>query len=142
VVASAVAVTSQPLWRVTGILGWVAVALIAVGIVVMAIPVRNPGVQQCGAPLTFLLSGQLDRMPDASGRVLIDDHVVTLSPAARQRAVESPCSERVERRAIPAGVLLVVGSVMGLIAVAIGIVGAWRRASAHVAADHQEVQTT
>jgi hypothetical protein len=135
-------VTAQPLWRVTGVLGWIAVGLITIGIVVVLIPVRNPGVQQCGAPLTFLVSGQLDRIPDATGRVLIDDHVVELSPAERRRAVDSPCSERVGRRAIPAGVLVVLGSVMGLLAVAIGTAGAWRRASARVAADHQEVQTT
>jgi hypothetical protein len=129
------------MWRVTGVLGWVAVGLISAGVVTALIPVRNPGVQHCGAPLTFLVSGELDRIPDAAGRVLIDDHVVTLSPAARTRAIDSPCSERVERRAIPAGVLVVLGSVVGLVAVAIGIVGAWRRASARVADDHQEVQT-
>ncbi|MBV9950613.1 MAG: hypothetical protein JO291_01580 [Acidimicrobiia bacterium] len=138
--------TSQPVWRATGILGWIAVVLITVGAVIVLVPVRNPGVQQCGAPLTFLVSGQLDRLPDATGRVLIDNRVVTLSPAARHRAVDSPCSERVERRAIPAGVLVVLGSVMGLTAVAIGTVGAWRRASARITAEHQEdrpeVQTT
>jgi hypothetical protein len=140
--AVAVAVTSRPLWRITGVLGWIAVVLITVGIVIVLIPVRNPGVQQCGAPLTYLMSGEVDRIPDATGRVLIDGKVVTLSPAAQKRAFDSPCSHRVERRAIPAGILVVVGSVMGLAAVTIGIVGAWRRATARVAADPQEVQTT
>jgi hypothetical protein len=135
-------VTSRPLWRITGVLGWIAVVLITLGIVIVLIPVRNPGVQQCGAPLTYLMSGQVDRIPDASGRVLIDGRIVTLSSAAHKRAVESPCSQRVERRAIPASILVVVGSVMGLVAVTIGIVGAWRRASARVAAEPQEVQTT
>jgi hypothetical protein len=134
--------TSQPLWRFTGGLAWTAVGLIVVGIVLVAIPVRNPGVQHCGTPFSFLVSGQVNRIPDATGRVLVDDRVVTLSPAARRRAFDSPCSERVARRAIPAGVLVVVGSVMGLTAVAIGIVGAWRRASTHVVAEPEEVQTT
>jgi len=119
-----------------------AIGLIAIGTVIVLIPVRNPGVQQCGAPLTFLASGQINRIPDATGRVLIDNRVVRLSPAAAKRAVDSPCSERVERRAIPAGILVVLGSVMGLTAVAIGTVSAWRRASARVTADHQEMQTT
>jgi hypothetical protein len=128
------------MWRITGVLGWIAVGAITLGVVIALMPVRNPGVQQCGAPLTYLTSGELDRLPDATGRVLRDGKVVTLDPAARKRAVETPCSERVARRAIPAGMLVVVGSVMGLTAVTIGIVGAWRRAAARVAADYQEVE--
>ena len=118
---------SRPLHRLTGVLGWVAVALIGLGVVIALVPVSNPGVQRCGAPILYLVSGELDRIPDESGRIARDGAVVTLSPAARERAIESPCSERVERRAIPAGVLVVAGAMVGLTAVTIGIVGAWRR---------------
>jgi hypothetical protein len=123
-------VSSWPSHRIAGVLGWAAVAAIALGVALGLVPVDNPGVQSCGAPLGFLVSGELDRFPDATGRLQRGDRVVTLDPAQRRRAVESPCSERVERRAIPAGLLVVGGSVMGLTAVTIGIVGAWRRAGA------------
>jgi hypothetical protein len=119
---------------VTGVLGWTAIALITVGLILSLIPVSNPGVQRCGAPLGFLITGEFDRIPDVNGNVLRDDRVVTLDEEARRRAVETPCSERVARRAIPAGILVVGGSLMGIAAMTIGIVGAWRRASARARA--------
>ena len=85
--------------------------------------------QDCGPPIDFLVGGDFDRLPDASGRIERDGRVVKLDPAARERATEHPCSERVERRAIPAGTLVVVGSVMGLTAMTLAMVRAWRRAT-------------
>jgi hypothetical protein len=129
-----------PVYKLIGILGWVGIALIVLGVVVSLVPVDNPGVQACGAPVAYLVSGELDRIPDADGRVERNGEVVTLDAAARKRAVDTPCSERIARRAIPAGVLVVVGSILGLTAVIIGIVGAWRRASARASSDIEELQ--
>ena len=100
--------------RLSGVLAWTAVVFIALGVVIALIPVRTPGVQDCGMPIDFLVGGDFDRLPDAvgadrarrAGRSKLD-------PQARERASEHPCSERVERRAIPAGTLVVVGSLMG-----------------------------
>jgi hypothetical protein len=116
--------------RSSGILAWAGVVAIALGVILAVVPVSNPGVQRCGAPIDFLVAGEFDRIPDASGRIERDGRVITLDSEAATRAIERPCSERVERRAIPAGLLVVGGSVMGLVAMGIAMVHAWRRAAA------------
>jgi hypothetical protein len=128
--------------RLSGVLAWTAVVLIALGVVIAVIPVRTPGVQDCGMPIDFLVGGDFDRLPDASGRIERDGRVVKLDPAARERATEHPCSERVERRAIPAGTLVVVGSVMGLTAMTLAMVRAWRRATSRAPDDTDETDET
>jgi hypothetical protein len=128
--------------RLSGVLAWTAVVLIALGVVIAVIPVRTPGVQDCGMPIDFLVGGDFDRLPDASGRIERDGRVVKLDPAARERAIEHPCSERVERRAIPAGTLVVVGSVMGLTAMTLAMVRAWRRATSRAPDDTDETDET
>ena len=128
--------------RLSGVLAWTAVVLIALGVVIALIPVRTPGVQDCGMPIDFLIGGDFDRLPDASGRIERDGRVVKLDPAARERATEHPCSERVERRAIPAGTLVVVGSVMGLTAMTLAMVRAWRRATSRAPDDTDDTDTT
>jgi hypothetical protein len=115
--------------RASGTLAWVAIACIALGSVIAVIPVSNPGVQSCGAPIDFLVRGDFDRLPDADGRIERDGKVVRLDQDARRRAVDHPCSERVERRAIPAGILVVGGSLMGMVAMAVAVTAAWRRAA-------------
>jgi hypothetical protein len=128
--------------RLSGVLAWTAVVAIALGVIVALIPVRTPGVQDCGPPIDFLLGGEFDRLPDASGRIERDGRVVKLDPAARERATEHPCSERVERRAIPAGTLVVVGSVMGLTAMTLAVVRAWRRATSRDPDETGETEQT
>ena len=76
--------------RLSGILAWTAVVLIALGVVIALIPVRTPGVQDCGMPIDFLIGGDFDRLPDASGRIERDGRVVKLDPAARERASRAP----------------------------------------------------
>ena len=115
--------------RVSGTLAWVAIGCIALGFLIAVIPVDNPGVQHCGAPIDFLVGGDFDRLPDAEGRIERGGKVVTLDQDARRRAVEHPCSERVERRAIPAGILVVGGSLVGMAAMAVALMAAWRRAA-------------
>ena len=128
--------------RLSGVLAWTAVVLIALGVVIAVIPVRTPGVQDCGMPIDFLVGGDFDRLPDASGRIERDGQVVKLDPATRERATEHPCSERVEHRAIPAGTLVVVGSVMGLTAMTLAMVRAWRRATSRALDDTDESDET
>jgi hypothetical protein len=126
--------------RLSGVLAWTAVGAIALGVVIALVPVRTPGVQDCGPPIDFLVGGDFDRLPDASGRIERDGRVVKLDPAARARATEHPCSERVERRAIPAGSLVVVGSVAGLTAMTLAMVRAWRRATSRNPGEADQVE--
>lgn len=108
--------------------GWVALLVIAVGVAVAFVPVRNGDVQACGTPGAFLIEGRSDVYPDAGGRVRDGDGVdVQLSPSAVQAAVDRPCSQRVADRMVPAGVLLAGGTLTGLACVLAGAIGAWRR---------------
>ena len=132
------AAVMRRLHRVTGILAWVDVVAIVLGVNLAVIPVRTHGVQDCGPPIDYIVGGDFDRLPDSSGRIERGGHVVRLDPAARKRAAEHPCSERVERRAIPAGTLVVVGSLMGLTAMTLAMVRAWRRATSRSPDDTDE----
>ena len=110
-----------------GLLGRIAVvvaglsllAYLVAGIVLVA-PVETPGVQDCGAPGAYLLAGRVDRIPDADGRILgPDDEVVTLDADVAAEARATPCQDRVADRAVPAAILLVVATVLGVAAFAV-----------------------
>lgn len=88
--------------------------------VLLAVPVTTPGVQDCGAPGAYLLAGRLDRIPDAEGRILgADDEIVTLDADVAAEARARPCRERVADRAVPAALLLVGATLLGVLAFAI-----------------------
>ncbi|MEJ5254190.1 MAG: hypothetical protein WHS89_02455 [Acidimicrobiales bacterium] len=86
---------------------------LAVALGCFLVPVENPGVQRCGAPLVFALGGERNRRVERDG---LDD------PTFERRRTQAPCSQRVEGRlgvGFAAGGLFVVlatcGAVLGLI---------------------------
>ncbi|QYG91125.1 hypothetical protein HC251_00870 [Iamia sp. SCSIO 61187] len=87
--------------------------------VLLAVPVETPGVQDCGAPGAYLLAGRVDVVPDPDGRILgPDGEVVTLDADVAAAARTEPCRDRVADRAVPAGLLLTLATVLGVVAFA------------------------
>lgn len=64
---------------------------LAFGIYLCASPVQNPGVQDCGAPVVFAVTGR------TNGRLPPDGVVMPPDELARLRA-QTPCNELVEQR--------------------------------------------
>lgn len=105
------------------VLAGLSLALYLVGAILLTLPVETPGVQDCGAPGAYLLDGRLDRIPDPEGRILdADGEIVTLDPDVAAVARETPCQERVAARAVPAGGLILAGTVVGVAAFALELV--------------------
>jgi uncharacterized membrane protein YbhN (UPF0104 family) len=88
---------------------------LAAGVFLLVAPVENPGVQQCGAPIAFAITGRTNerllRPPDPDAAEQVD--------ALR---AQTPCNELVERRFAQGSWALVgfvglalVGAVLGLI---------------------------
>ena len=93
-----------------------ALVALASSVVLFAVPVTNPGVQDCGSPGWFLLQATADRP-------LVTDDGAALhgwDQARLRQAHQDRCSAQVAARAVPAGVLLVVFWVLALVAVVIG----------------------
>jgi len=110
-----------PAQRLAAGLAAVAVALYAVAAVLFALPVESP-IQDCGAPGAYLLSGRIDLVPDARGRVFVDGELVALEANVADAVRRSSCGDRVAARAVPAGALLVAGFVIGVTALLIEMV--------------------
>jgi hypothetical protein len=110
-----------------GLLGRVAIVAAALSLlaylvaaIVLAIPVETPEVQDCGAPGAYLLAGRVDRIPDEENRILgPDGEVVTLDADVAAEARATPCRDRVAERAVPATILLVIATVVGVVAFAV-----------------------
>lgn len=116
------------------VIGWTAVALILAAVVVVLVPVDNPGVQSCGTPAAFALDGRPDVYPDAGGKVRRSDGSIdTLTKAEIDRAYDQPCTDRVGARLVPAGIALVAGTLLGVVALGSSMVSWWRRAARAVA---------
>ncbi|HEX7132953.1 MAG TPA: hypothetical protein VF228_10270, partial [Iamia sp.] len=91
-----------------------------VAAILLALPVETPEVQDCGAPGAYLLAGRVDRIPDDEDRILgPDDEVITLDPDVAADARATPCRDRVAERAVPAAILLVIATVVGVVAFAV-----------------------
>lgn len=115
-------VPTVPAGRITVALAGLALACFAVAAVLLALPVSVPGVQDCGAPGAYLAQGRVDVVPDANDRILgPDGEIVTLDGPTAAAARDHPCQERVAARAVPAGVLLVAGTLIGLAAFALEV---------------------
>lgn len=114
---------AQPLsalGRTSVALAAVALVCFLVALVLAALPVRTPGVQDCGAPAAYLAAGRLDVVPDAQNRILgPDGEPRTLDEETARTARDQPCRQRVADRAVPAGGLVLVGTLLGLTAFAL-----------------------
>lgn len=91
---------------------WAALALVTVGVVVGLVPVQNPKVQDCGAPIAFVLRGRIDQYADPS------KPPNGLTSAEATAANKDRCQARVARRMVPGGVLILSGLVVGIVGLA------------------------
>ena len=114
--------------RVLQVLAWMAVGAFAAVAILGLVPIRNPGVQDCGVPAMFLARGRADVYPDADGRIRNPEgRVQTLDAAEHARALHHRCSQRVAARMVPAGILAVAATLVGTALLIVVWVRAWRR---------------
>ncbi len=106
---------------------WVAlVGLVVafVGIGIMLLPLRTP-TQDCGTAAGFLLDGRVDELINP------DDPPAGITKAEALDNNANRCQERAANRARPAGVAVVAGTLLGLVAVLteVGVRWRWRAAT-------------
>ena len=108
------------LLRVPALLALLGVLVAVAGLSLSLVPVRTP-TQDCGTPLAFLLRGRVD--------VLVDpvSPPTGITPAEATANNARPCQKRSAARGLPALVLVLVGSTIGLIAAAVELVIRLRR---------------
>lgn len=95
--------------RVTAVVAFVGVLLALLGLGLSARPLATP-TQDCGTAFTFLVTGQLDQFVDPAN----PPEGVTEAEAEANNA--EPCQERAAARAVPAGALVIGGTLLGLAA--------------------------
>ena len=109
--------------------GWVAVVVVLGALAYGFVPVTNPGVQRCGAPITFVLDAKLDSYPDAAGRLQQPDgSIPTLTKAELDRAFHHQCSKRAAHRMVRVAIAALSGVALGLIVLFASLVSWWRAA--------------
>jgi len=116
------AVTPPPgrLGRVATVLAGLALLAHLVAALLLVVPVETPEVQDCGAPGAYLLTGRLDHIPDEDGRIRgPDGEVITLDDDVAAEARATPCRERVADRGVPAAILVVAATLLGVVAFAL-----------------------
>lgn len=91
-----------------------------VGLVWGTRPLSTP-TQDCGTPFSFLLDGEVDIY------VSTENPPEGVTPAAAAANNAAPCQERAADRALPAGALVVGGTLVGAVAAAVELgTRAWR----------------
>lgn len=116
-------ITPNKRMRTATILGGIAIAALVVSAVLFTVPVTNPGVQHCGAPVGFLLRATSDRPLVQSDGTLINGWDQETDAQRIRAAQHDACSSLVAHRAIPAGILLVGFWVLGVVAALTGWTG-------------------
>jgi len=102
--------------RATLAAAWASLVLFGVALLLLVVPVEVPQVQDCGTPLGYLLEGPVDVIPTEDGRFLDEaGEVVTIDADAARDARDRPCRDRVATWSVPAAVLLVVATLVGLV---------------------------
>ena len=120
--------TRRGLTVLAAVPAWLAVVAMFGAFMWSLVPLDNPGVQHCGAPLMFLYDGRTNGYPDANSQIRRPDgHVDTLTKAEVTRAFEHACSERVADHMVPAFVAFSAGAVLGLVTLLVSMVVWWRR---------------
>lgn len=96
---------------------WASLVLFGVAALLVVIPVSVPEVQDCGTPVSYILRGPVDVIPNPEGRFLDEDgEVVTVDDDVAREARDRPCRDRIATLAVPAAVLLVIATFVGLVA--------------------------
>lgn len=106
-------------------LAWIAVALAVASLVILAIPVHNRPIQDCGMPGVYLLRGT----PNASLYDSTGEPKGGLDQDGLQRAYENRCSKQVGSRAWPAAVTGTGFFLLGLLAWLLAYLGRRKLAS-------------
>ncbi len=91
-----------------------ALACFVAAVVIGLIPVDNPGVQSCGAPISFVWTNPNDVVLPAPGSVDAPPNVVVLR-------AQPPCHERVDDRLMIIGALVVATVALGLLGALVGL---------------------
>jgi hypothetical protein len=102
-------------WRVGRLLLIISLVPLAAGLFLLVAPVENPGVQKCGAPIAFAITGRTnERLPRPSDPEAAEE--------VEARRAQTPCNELVERRFVQGSWAIVIflalafaGAVLGLI---------------------------
>lgn len=105
--------------RATAALSLVGVLVALLGIGLALRPLSTP-TQDCGTAASFLLQGRANEFVDPSN----PPEGITAAQAEANNA--EPCQERAGNRALPAGALVVGGTVLGLVAVLVESVTRFR----------------
>lgn len=108
---------SNRLIAASTVAAWICLALILAGFTVGSVPVRSPKVQDCGAPLAFVLGGRVDTFVDPNNPPR------GVTPKQAEAANERPCRKRVAPRAVRSGELLLAGLVVGLAGLTLLVIG-------------------
>lgn len=98
--------------RVTALVATLGVVVALIGLAQSARPLATP-TQDCGTALTFLAGGRVDEFVDPA------DPPAGVSRAEAEANNAEPCQERAAARALPAGIAVVGGTALGLLAVGI-----------------------
>lgn len=106
-------------------MAWVCLALTAAGLVFGTVPVRTPKVQDCGAPLAFVITGRVDSFVDPNNPPR------GITAAQARAANRKPCRKRVAPRMVGSGALLLGGLVVGVTGVGMLLIGRSARRRAH-----------
>ncbi len=100
--------------RVTAIVALVGVLLALLGLGIGALPLQTQ-TQDCGTAASFLLDGRLNQLVDPAN----PPKAVTAAEAKANNA--KPCQERAANRAWPAGILVVGGTLLALVALVVEV---------------------
>ena len=98
--------------KITAIIALIGVVVSILALVYASLPLRTP-TQDCGTAASFLIDGRVNEFPDPNDLptgVTIDD----VDGNAR-----NPCQERAGNRALPAGIVFLLGLVIALGAAAV-----------------------
>jgi len=127
-----------PLARLTRALAALALLAYVAATLLLVVPVRNPPVQDCGAPGAYLYQGRVDVVPDGNDQIVDGGEVVTLAPDVADAARATRCQDRVASRAVPAAVLVLGATVVGGGAFAVELLVVRRRRRRALAAEHRD----
>lgn len=105
--------------RVVAVVALVSVVVAGLGLVIGTRPLRTP-TQDCGTAFAFLLGGRQNEYLDPND----PPEGVTAREATANN--ERPCQERAANRAWPAGVLVVGGTLVGIVALLVDWVARFR----------------
>jgi len=109
--------------RITAVVAFVAILVALLGLFALTRPLKTP-TQDCGTPITFLTRGKQNVFVDPSS-----------PPKGTTRAEaeannDQPCQERAFNRALPAGIVVVAGTAIALLALIVEFVLRYRHARA------------